>query len=337
MLRKVEVRPMVRYTIKRLLIIIPTLLGVLLIIFTINYFTPGDPAMAALGTNYTEEAYKQKVEDKGLDEPFVVRYFVYLKNIVTKFDLGTSYSTLRPVTKLIGEKIVPTLKVGLLSCVVTVIVGIIVGIVSAVKQYSVIDYVSTSLSVFFAAMPGFWLALMCMMLFCIKLRWLPATGLATWKHYILPVLCLGLSPIAIIIRMTRSSMLDVIHQDYIRTARAKGVGERKVIYKHALRNALIPVITVIGMQMSMVISGSVVIESIFGIPGIGMLMLDAIGSRDYPLIQGTVLVLSFLICIINLLVDLAYAAADPRIKAQYTTGRRSSKKSKETKPAQEVA
>lgn len=319
---------MFRFVLKRLLIIIPTLLGILLIIFTINYFTPGDPAMSALGRNYTEAAYQAKVIEMGLDQPFLLRYCIYIKNIVTKLDLGTSYSTLRPVTTMIAERIVPTLKIGILSSLVTIVLGIIVGIVSAVKQYSVLDYVSMSLSVFFAAMPGFWLALMCLMFFCIKLNWLPASGLTSWKHYILPVLCLGLSPIAIIIRMTRSSMLDVIHQDYIRTARAKGVAERTVIMKHALRNALIPVITVIGMQLSMVIAGSVVIESIFSIPGIGMLMLSAINNSDYPLIQGSVFVLSFVICIINLLVDLAYAAADPRIKAQYSSGSKSRRKAK---------
>ena len=319
---------MFRFVLKRLLIIIPTLLGILLIIFTINYFTPGDPAMSALGKNYTEAAYQAKVAEMGLDQPFLLRYCIYLKNIVTKLDLGTSYSTLRPVSTMIAERIVPTLKIGILSSLVTIVLGVIVGIISAVKQYSVLDYVSMSLSVFFAAMPGFWLALMCMMLFCIKLHWLPASGLTTWKHYVLPVLCLGLSPIAIIIRMTRSSMLDVIHQDYIRTARAKGVAERSVIMKHALRNALIPVITVVGMQLSMVIAGSVVIESIFSIPGIGMLMLSAINNSDYPLIQGSVFVLSLVICIINLLVDLAYAAADPRIKAQYTGGSARRKRAK---------
>lgn len=317
---------MLRYTLKRILIMIPTLLGILLIIFTINYFTPGDPAMSALGNNYTEEAYLAKRAEMGLDQPFVLRYVLYVKGIVTEMDLGTSYSTLRPVRAMIAEKIVPTLKIGILSSLVTVIVGVLVGIISAVKQYSVIDYISTTLAVFFAAMPGFWLALMCMLIFCIHLGWLPASGLTTWKHYILPVICLGLSPIAIVIRMTRSSMLDVIRADYIRTARAKGVSERNVIYRHALRNALIPVITIIGMQLSMVISGSVVIESIFSIPGIGMLMLSAINNRDYPLIQGTVFILSFFICIINLLVDLAYAAVDPRIKAEYSAGSKRKKK-----------
>jgi peptide/nickel transport system permease protein len=313
---------MLQFIGKRLLWMIPTLLGILLIIFTINYLTPGDPAMSALGTNYTEEAYQEKVIAMGLDKPFIVRYFLYLKGIVTSLDLGTSYNTLRPVSDMIGDKIVVTIKLGILSSLFTIVLGMIVGIISAVKQYSVLDYTATTLSIILAAMPGFWLALMCVIIFCIKLNWLPASGLSTWKHYILPILCLGLSPIAVINRMTRSSMLEVIRQDYIRTARAKGVDERSVIYKHALRNALIPVITVIGMQLSMVVGGSVVIENIFSIPGIGTLMLTAISNRDYPLIQGIVLVLSLMICVINLLVDIAYAAADPRIMAQYMTKRR---------------
>jgi peptide/nickel transport system permease protein len=323
-----------KYILKRLLIIIPTVLGVLLIIFTINYFTPGDPAMSALGRNYTEAAYEAKVAEMGLDQPFIVRYVIYVKNIVTSFDLGTSYNTLRPVRTMLLESLQPTLKIGILSTIVTVVVGVLVGVISAVKQYSAIDYISTSLAIFFAAMPGFWLALMCLMFFCIKLQWLPASGLTSWKHYILPVLCLSLSPIAIVLRMTRSSMLDVIHADYIRTARAKGLSERTVIMRHALQNALIPVITVIGMQLSMVVAGSVVIESIFGIPGIGMCMLTAINNSDYPTIQGSVFVLSLFICLINLLTDLAYAVVDPRVRAQYAA---SGKKKSKAKAAAVVA
>lgn len=311
---------MSRYIIRRLLWMIPTLLGIMFIIFTISYLTPGDPAMIALGNNYTEEAYQAKIIEMGLDKGFITRYFIYIKDVVTKFDLGTSYSNLRPVRDLILEKVGVTLRLGLLSSLVTIVVGVTVGIIAAVKQYSAMDYIATSLSVLFSAMPGFFMALVCIIVFSLKLKWLPAAGLSTWRHYILPVLCLGLSPIAVVNRLTRSSMLDVIRQDYIRTARAKGVDERTVITKHALRNALIPVITVIGGQLSMVIGGSVIIESIFSIPGMGTLMMTGINNRDYPIIQGTVLVLSIVICVVNLLVDLAYAAVDPRIKAQYYGG-----------------
>lgn len=308
---------MSRFIIKRLLMIIPTLLGILFIIFTINYFTPGDPAQLSLGSNYTEEAYQAKKEEMGLDRPFLVQYLIYVKGVVTKLDLGTSYKTLRPVSEMIGSRIGITLKLGLISSLITIVVGVSIGIISAVKQYSALDYTATTLSVFFSAAPPFWIALMSLILFSLKLGWLPTSGVDTWKHYILPTVCLALSPIALVTRMTRTSMLDVIRQDYVRTARAKGTKETKVIIKHALRNALIPVLTIVGMQLGMMVGGSFIIESVFSIPGIGMLLLNAINNRDYSTIQGTVLVLSLFVCVINLIVDILYAYVDPRIKSQY--------------------
>ena len=195
--------------------------------------------------------------------------------------------------------------------------GIPFGVISATRQNSILDRIVTFFSLIFAAVPGFWLALMGIIIFAQELNWLPAAGLSSWKHYIMPVICIGITPIALVVRMTRTSMLDVIRQDYIRTARAKGLKERTVIYLHALRNALIPVITVIGMQLATIFGGSIIVESIYSIPGMGVLLLTAINSRDYTTIQGTVLVLSLAVCVINLLVDIAYAMADPRIKAQY--------------------
>lgn len=301
---------------------IPTVLGVLFIIFFILELTPGDAAMNALGTNYTEEAYQEKLVEMGLDKPFLVRYAIYVKDFVTKFDLGTSYSSLQSVKSLISQRIWVTLRLGLISCAFTIVIGVLFGIVSAVRQYSALDYVSSSLAVFFSAAPGFWLGLMMILLFTVKLGWLPAGGLNSWESYIMPVICLGIAPIAIVLRMTRSSMLDVIRQDYIRTARAKGVPEKQVIYRHALKNALIPVITVIGMQLTMVVGGSVVIESIFSIPGLGVLMVNSITGRDYPTVQGIALVICLFVCVVNLLTDIAYAAADPRIRAEYTSGKR---------------
>ena len=308
---------MIRFIVKRILWMIPTVLGVLLIIFTINELMPGDPASAALGTNYTEELYQQKREEMGLNRPFLTRYADYVVGFFTEFDLGTSYSSLRPVRTLILERIWVSIKLGLLGSVITVVFGILIGVISAVKQYSVLDYIITVLATFFASMPGFWLALMGIIIFAQELNWLPAAGLSSWKHYIMPVICIGITPIALVVRMTRTSMLDVIRQDYIRTARAKGLKERTVIYRHALRNALIPVITVIGMQLATIFGGAIIVESIYSIPGMGVLLLTAINSRDYTTIQGTVLVLSLAVCVINLLVDIAYAMADPRIKAQY--------------------
>ena len=320
---------MLRYILKRLLIIIPTLLGVLLIIFTINKCIPGDPAKLALGSNYTEEAYQAMRSEMGLDKPYVVQYVDYVVGVATHMDLGTSYDTKRPVSEMIFSRIGITIKLGLLSCLVTILAGVGIGILSAVKKYTPIDYATTTFAVIFSAAPGFWVALMAMLLFCLKLHWLPAGGMGTWKHMVLPVLCMALSPISLVARITRTSMLDVINQDYIRTARAKGVQERTVIFSHALRNALIPVVTVIGAQLTMVIGGSFIIESVFSIPGIGMLLLSAINTRDFPTIQGTVLVLSFFVCVINLLTDVAYAYVDPRIKSEYAGTKKSRSKRKE--------
>lgn len=328
---------MARFIIKRLLIMIPTLLGVLLIIFTINVLTPGDPARLALGSNFTEEDYQVMREKMGLDQPFVVRYFLYVKGIVTEFDLGTSYNTRMPVKEMIGNRIGISLRLGILSSLVTITLGLSVGILSAVKQYSIADYAATTFSVIFSAAPGFWVALMAMIVFSINLHWLPASGLSSWKHYIMPVLCMCIGPMALTVRMTRTSMLDVIRQDYIRTARAKGVDERTVIIKHALRNALIPVLTVVGMQMTMIVGGSFIIESIFSIPGMGMLLLTAINNRDYPTTQGTIFILATFVCVINLLVDLAYAAADPRIKSQFAGSSQKRGKTKTKNREMEVA
>ena len=324
---------MIRFILKRLLIIIPTLLGVLLVIFTINYFSPGDPAKAALGSNYTEEAYQLQREKMGLDKPFLVRYVNYVAGVVTQLDLGTSYDSLRPVKDMIADRIGITLRLGLLSCLITVVLGTAIGILSAVKQYSVVDYAATVFAVVFSAAPGFWVALMSVLIFCLYLGWFQAGGISSAKDYVLPVLCMGLSPISLVTRITRTSMLDVINQDYIRTARAKGVRERSVIFHHALRNAMIPIITIIGGQLTMVIGGSFIIESIFSIPGIGMLLINSINNLDYPTVQGTVLVLSVFVCVINLCVDVAYAYADPRIKSQYE----SAGKKRMPKPAKEVA
>ncbi len=314
---------MLWYILKRLLIIIPTLLGVLLIIFTITYFIPGDPAQMALGSNYTEEAYQAKREEMGLDKSFVERYVDYVVGIVTRLDLGTSYDSGRSVSSMIfSSRLGITVKLGLLSCLITILAGVGIGILSAVKKYTPVDYAATTFSVIFSAAPAFWVALMFMMFFCLQLKILPASwSNNSIKAMILPVVCMALSPISLVARMTRTSMLDVINQDYIRTARAKGVAERSVVFSHALRNALIPVITVAGAQLTMVIGGSFIIESVFSIPGIGMLLLNAINTRDYPVIEGTVLVLSFFVCIINLLTDVAYAYVDPRIKAQYSGGK----------------
>lgn len=316
---------------------IPVILGVILIIFTISALTPGDPAMLALGNNFTPERYQQKVVEMGLDKPFLVRYVNYIVGIVTRWDWGTSYSNGRSVASLITSRIGVTLELGLVSCLVTTIFGLVIGVISAVKQYSALDYTTSTLAIIFSAMPNFWMAVLGILIFSQRLHWLPASGLGSFKNWIMPVLCNSLGPVCLILRTTRSTMLDVINQDYIRTARAKGVSERKIVIRHALKNAIIPTITVIGMQLNMVVAGSVVVETIFNINGLGLLMMSAIGNRDYPTLQGIVLLLAVTVCVINLLVDLSYALIDPRIKAQYV-GRektKSAKLAKERKGAAE--
>ena len=312
---------MVKYIFRRILLMIPVLLGVVFIVFTINQLAPGDPIVTLLGSNYTQEQYDAKEAELGLDKPFVTQFVLYVKGIVTKFDLGTSYQTGRSVTDELLERFPVTLLLGVLGVLVTVAVGLPFGIISATKQYSALDYIVTVVSMFFASMPGFWMALMMILFFSLQLGWLPATYVATdWTSWILPVLALGLSPVATVTRITRSSMLDVVRQDYIRTARAKGLSEGVIIRHHALKNALIPVITVVGMQLGFIMGGSVVIEAVFAIPGLGNLLMSAINNKNYPVIQGTVLLLSMSICVMNLLVDLIYGFVDPRIKAQYTGG-----------------
>jgi peptide/nickel transport system permease protein len=313
---------MLKYTIKRLVMLIPVLLGVLIIVFTLNFIMPGDPVANQLPVGYTQEDYDLQQQKMGLDRPYIVQLGSYVWGVATRMDLGTSYYSNRPVKDEVSDRVWITLKIGILSCLFTVIVSIPLGILSAVKQYSALDYTVTTLTILLTSIPGFVLALGGILLFSLKLKWLPASGLSTWKHYILPVACNGLMPVAAVTRMTRSSMLEVIRQDYIRTARSKGLTEKVVILKHALKNALIPVITVIGQQFSMIIGGSIIIESIFSIPGMGMLMVNAINTRDYPEVMGITFVISAFMCVLMLIVDLVYAAADPRIKAQFAGSKR---------------
>ncbi|MCD7846335.1 MAG: ABC transporter permease [Oscillospiraceae bacterium] len=310
---------MARYILKRLLWIIPVMLGVLLIVFTISYLAPGDPVRTALGSGYTEERYLEKQIELGLDKPFWVQLWNYIVGIVTRFDFGKSYVTNISVSSEIMHRLPITIGIGLLGVILTMIIGIPFGMVSALKQYSIYDYSVTVLSLLCAAIPNFVAALLLILLFCVNLNWLPVTGLDTWKSWILPVISNSIAGVAVVTRMSRTSILEVVRQDYIRTARAKGIEERRVIRKHVLTNALIPIITVVGGQMCTIVAGSIIIETIFSIPGLGMYLYSGISNRDYPIINGCVLLIAFFVCVMNLLTDLAYAAVDPRIKAQYQT------------------
>ncbi len=314
---------MLQFLIKRILWCFPILLGAIFIVFAISFIDPGDPVAAILGGSYTQEQYDAKEAELGLDKPFLSQFVSYVYGMVTEGDLGISYTTKRQVATEIKDRFGITFKLAIISILIAGGLGIPFGVLSATKQYSIADYSVTTASLLFASMPGFWLALMLILAFSLNLKIFPASGLTSWKSWVLPACASGLSFIATITRMTRSSMLDVVRQDYIRTARAKGLSEGSVIRKHALKNALIPIITTIGFQFGLLISGSVIVETIFSMPGLGTLMMSAINNRDYPVIEGCVVVLAVLISLINLLVDIAYGIADPRILEHYrSSGRR---------------
>ncbi len=308
---------MLKYALKRLVMLIPVLLGVTLIIFTLLYFTPGNPAEMLLPDDATEEQIAMKEEELGLNDPFFVRYGNYLFNLVTKGDFGTSYTTGRPVLEEILIRFPRTMQLATASIVIAVTIGIFAGIISATRQNSVLDKVAVGISMVGVSMPNFWQGLLLILLFAVHWRMLPASGLGGFEYWILPALTIGTSSAANIMRMTRSTMLEVIRQDYIRTARSKGQTERVIKYKHALRNALIPIVTVIGNSFGSMLCGAVVTEQVFSIPGIGKLLVDAISVRNFPMVQGCVLYLAFIHAIVNLAVDMLYAFIDPRIKSQY--------------------
>ncbi len=325
---------MLRFIGRRLLVMIPVLLGVLIIVYALSCFMPGDPVRNKLGTsNYTQEQYDAVAHEMGLDRPFVVQLGDYLWGVVTRLDLGTAYSTNRPVTESLAQRVGVSIRLGIMSLVLAALLGVPIGIFSAIRQNTIPDYIITTLSIILASLPAFWLAMEAIQIFAAKLRILPASGLTSWKHYILPVACSCMMTLASLVRMTRSSMLEVVRQDYIRTARSKGMKEKRIIFKHALKNALIPVITVVGNQVGMVIGGSIIVETIFNIPGMGMLMLGAINQRDYPLIMGVTLVTSVFVCVCNLLVDIIYSLVDPQIRGQFA----SSKKRQKDEKAKEAA
>ena len=309
---------MYKYVIKRLLITIPVLLGVMFIVFTIINFTPGDPASMILGESAPQEDIDRLNHELGYDQPFFVRFFDYVKGVVLEGDLGTSYRTNQPVLDEILSRFPYTVQLAVLSIVFSSLIGISVGILSAVKQYTLVDTASTVLAMVFSAVPGFWLALMLILIFSLTLGWLPSYDLDTAKSYILPTVTLALSGAASIVRLTRSTLLEVIRQDYIRTARAKGASERRIIWKHAMKNAMMPVVTSLGMTFGFQLGGTIIVETVFAVPGLGTHVINAIRNKDIPVVLGSTLFLSTLFCIVMLLVDLLYAFLDPRIKAKYS-------------------
>ena len=320
---------MVKYILKRLLMMIPVLLGVTLVIFTLMAITPGDPAAMILGDSASKEDIEAMRETMGLDDPFLLRYFNFIFDAATKGDLGRSYVTKQPVTTTLLGRFPTSLTFAALVVCVSALIGIPLGIISATRQYSFIDKASMTVGLLGVSMPTFWLSMLMVLLFAVKLGWFPSSGFYGPYYWILPSVTLGFRFSASITRMTRSSMLEVIRQDYIRTARAKGQSERVVIWKHALKNALLPILTVMGLQFGNVLGSAVVTEQIFSIPGLGKLMVDSIASRDYPMVQGGVLLIAISFSFINLIVDILYALVDPRLRSMYGGGKRATHKRKE--------
>ncbi len=312
---------MVNFILKRLAMMIPVLLGVTLVIFAIMYFTPGDPASIILGDMATQEDRDLFNEEHGLNGSFLEQYVIYMKNIILKGDLGTSYTTKLSVTEEILSRFPTTFKLAGLSVILASLIGIVCGIISATRQYSIFDNMATAASLIGVSLPNFWQGMMMVIIFSVGLKWFPPSGFSTPAHWILPAITIGTSAAANIMRMTRSSMLEVVRQDYIRTARSKGQTELIVIYVHALKNALIPIVTIIGLDFGRLLGGAVLTESIFSIAGIGKLMVDAIKVKNVPLVQGGVLFIAVVMCVVNLLVDILYAYIDPRIRVEYTSKR----------------
>ncbi len=309
---------MLKYIGKRLLMMIPVIIGVVFIIFAIMELTPGDPVMMILGEGAPIEAQEALREEMGLNDPFLVRFARYIADALHG-DLGTSYTSNLPVFDEILTRMPCTLSLATLSICVAVIVGLPIGILSAVKRYSLTDNLTLAISLTITSMPAFFLAMLLMMIFCIKLGWLPMMGLSSPKHYILPVIASASATTASLMRMTRTTMLEVIRQDYIRTAKAKGAAPRRVTYGHALRNALLPVVTVIGTNFGFALGGSIVLEQVFTIPGLGQLMINAIRQKDTPIVMGAVMTTAIFASLINLLVDIIYTYIDPRLASQFTS------------------
>lgn len=310
---------MLEFTIRRLAATIPVLVGIIFVIFSVMYIIPGDPALNIAGPRASEETIERIRTEMGLNEPFFTRFFTYVKKVASG-DLGNSTITGRPVLKSICEKLPYTLKLACFAMIISVVLGILMGIISAITRGKFIDRLCTILSVTGISIPVFLSGLVFLYIFSVKLRWFPASASSPIMlknpllAFILPAFTLGIRSAAFLARIVRSSMIEVLNQDFIRTARAKGLSPYRILFRHGLFNALIPVITVIGLDLSSYLNGSVIVESIFDLPGIGRFAMDAILKRDYPIIQGVVLVGALIFIVVNLIMDLIYAWINPKIR-----------------------
>ncbi len=308
---------MLVYIIKRIFAMIPVLLGVSLLIFSILFLVPGDPASLVLGEQASEEVKEEWRDKYGLNDPFWVQYFDYMKDIVTKGDFGNSYKTGRPITQTIMERFPNTFLLASLASVAAMILGMSLGIIAAINKNTIIDTIVGIFGMIGVSMPVFWSALLLILFFAVQNPVFPVSGWYGPRYWVLPSIALAFHHTASIMRITRSSVLDCIRQDYVRTARAKGQNESFIIFHHVLKNAMIPIITAVGQMFGIAIGGAVILEQIFSIPGLGRLMVDGINARDYPQVRGSVLLLALSISVVNLIMDILYAFVDPRIKSQF--------------------
>ncbi len=311
------------YILRRLVALIPVLLGISLLVFLLLQLVPGDPALALLGPMARPEDLENLRKGLGLDQPLPVQYFRWLGNVL-QGDLGRSIQQRSPVLDILTERYVNTLVLTVAATLVSLVIGIPAGIISATRQYSIFDRISMLLALFGNSMPAFWLGLMSILIFSLRLRWFPAAGMwpitgdrtigALLHHLTLPAVTLGIAAAAVTARITRSSVLEVIRQDYVRTAHAKGLRESKIVRRHVLRNAMLPVLTVVAVQFGFLLGSAVITETVFSWPGLGFALFNAISVRDFPVVQGGILMVATSFVLINLLVDIAYAWVDPRIR-----------------------
>ena len=307
---------MTKYIIKRLLLIVPTLLLVTFVVLFIMNLTPSDPGTLILGDLAPKEAVEALNEELGYNDPFLVRYVRFVWNAIHG-DLGESWQTGRSVAETIALRLPVTATLAIGSLLIGAVVGILLGVLSAVKQYSPLDYFSTTLAMALGAFPAFWIGMLLILAFSLGLKWLPSFGVDGVKSYILPWITTACFMIASLLRMTRTSMLESIRMDYIRTARSKGQKERIVVTKHALRNALLPVVTILGVSFGSMLGGSVTVETVFSLPGVGLMIVEGIRMKDVPVVTGATLVLATLFTLLMLVIDILYVFVDPRIKARY--------------------
>lgn len=309
---------MVKYIIKRVLLMLPILLGVLIILFLLNELTPGDPVDQILQSGATEEEREALREEMGLNDPIYERFFRYVAGVV-QGDLGESYKTHEPVLDEVMMRLPYSILITFSAVFLAILIGVPVGVVSALKQYTWVDNTLLAIAMFLLSIPQFAMGLFLIYFFSVRLELLPAFGITDWKGFIMPIMVIMLCCGASYARISRSSMLEVMRQDYIKTARAKGQRERVVVYTHMLRNALIPILASIGNDLGGQLGGALILETVFGVPGVGKYIADAIMARNYPSVLGGVFILAFLFSVINLVVDLAYAVVDPRLKTSIIT------------------